>query len=200
MSHPFRHFVTITKHRHQVIRNAFHMGIFFHALKHDLSKLTPIEFNTSAKYYAGNYSPVYKERMSNHYFSRICQHHTRRNPHHWEYWTDFFNGRIVIKTMPYVWATEYVCDMLSAAKTYDPKHFKPEVTLAYFRSKSPHYYMTKATRSYIDWCLETYAEVGWKGLKKRITKAKYKEITAKYPEIEVCEQLRLDGELPPLEH
>ena len=111
--------------------------------RHDLSKLSPTEFWTSAKYYAGNYSPVYKERMANHYFSRICQHHTRRNPHHWEYWTDFFNGRIVMKTMPYKWACEYVCDMLSASKTYDPKHFKPEVALAYFRKKSPHYYMVR---------------------------------------------------------
>jgi hypothetical protein len=199
MSHPFKHLVTITKHRHQVLRNAFHMGIFFHALRHDLSKLSPIEFNTSSRYYAGTYSPVYKERMSNHYFSRICQHHTRRNPHHWEYWTDFFNGRILEKTMPYKWASEYVCDMLSASKTYDPKHFEPATTLQYFRSKSSHYYMTRATRSYIDWCLERYATQGWKGLKKKDTLAKYKEITASLPDVEVVEALRLDGELPPLD-
>lgn len=200
MSHPFKHFVTITKHRHQVLRNAFHMGIFFHALRHDLSKLSPTEFWTSAKYYAGDFSPVYNERLSNGYFSRICQHHTRKNPHHWEYWTDFFNGRIVAKTMPYKWATEYVCDMLSASKTYDPKDFNQEATLVFFREKSPHYYMTAATRDYVEWCLETYAKSGWKGLKKKITKAKYKEITSSLPEIEVFSSLRLQGELPPLLH
>jgi hypothetical protein len=198
MSHPFKHFVTISKHRHQVLRNAWHMGIFFHALRHDLSKLSWTEFHRSAYYYAGSYSPVYKERMNNHYFSYICQHHVRRNPHHWEYWTDFFNGRILMKTMPYPWACEYVCDMLSASKTYDPKDFKPETTLEYFREKSPHYYMSQATREFVDWCLETYAKVGWKGLKKKITKTKYAEITAKYPDVEVCEKLRLEGELPPL--
>jgi hypothetical protein len=199
MSHPFKHFVTITKHRHQVLRNAIHMGIFFHALGHDLSKLSYPEFHASAKYYAGTYSPVYKERLANHYFSTICQHHTRRNPHHWEYWTDFFNGRILMKTMPYKWATEYVCDMLSASKVYGGKTFKPETTLEYFRSKSPHYYMTQATREYIDWCLATYAEKGWKGLPKKATKAKYAEITARLPEVEVAETLRLDGNLPPLD-
>jgi hypothetical protein len=198
MSHPFRHFVTITKHRHQVLRNAFHMGIFFHALRHDLSKLSPTEFWTSAKYYAGSYSPVYQERLSNGYFSRICQHHTRRNPHHWEYWTDFFSGRILAKTMPYAWATEYVCDMLSASKTYDPKHFNPMTTLQYFREKSPHYYMTRATRAYIDWCLATYAQEGWKGLKKKMTKAKYQQIVSSLPDVEVFSELRLQGELPPL--
>jgi hypothetical protein len=199
MSHPFRHFVTITKHRHQVLRNAWHMGIFCHALRHDISKLSPTEFWTSARYYTGTFSPVYKERLSNDYFSTICQHHTRRNPHHWEYWTDFFNGRLVIKTMPYKWACEYVCDMLSASKTYDPKRFKPLTTLEYFRKKSPHYYMTTATRNFIDWCLETYAKVGWIGLKKKITKAKYQEITSALPQVEIVSELKLDGELPPLE-
>jgi hypothetical protein len=198
MSHPFRHFITIKKHKRQVLRNAWHMGIFCHALRHDLSKLSPSEFWPSAKYYAGNYSPVYKERMDNQYFSSICQHHTRRNPHHWEYWTDFFFGRILMKRMPYKWACEYVCDMLSASKVYDPKHFKPETTLEYFRSKSKHYYMNAGSIAFVDWCLETYAKVGWKGLKPKFTKAKYAEIAAKYPEVEVCDSLRLDGDLPAL--
>jgi hypothetical protein len=200
MSHPFKHFVVITKHRHQVLRNAFHMGILFHALGHDLSKLSWTEFHASSRYYAGTFSPVYKERIDNHYFSTICQHHTKRNPHHWEYWTDFFNGRILVKTMPYLWATEYVCDMLSASKTYDSKDFKPETTLEYFRSRSPHYYMSEATRQYVDWCLEQYANGGWKGLKRKATEAKYAEITSKNPEIEVIDRLRLGGDLPPLEH
>jgi hypothetical protein len=199
MSHPFRHFVTISKHRHQVLRNAWHMGVFFHALPHDLSKFSPVEFFTSAKYYAGNFSPVYKERLHNGYFSSVCQHHTRRNPHHWEYWTDYFNGRILMKRMPYKWACEYVCDMLSASKVYDPKHFDPKTTLAYFRNKSPHYYLNSATKEFVDWCLLTYATVGWKGLKRKATKAKYEETAKKYPEVEICGNLRLDGELPPLE-
>lgn len=200
MSHPFKHLITISKHRHQVIRNAWHMGIFFHSLKHDLSKLSWTEFHTSSRYYSGTMSPVYLERLDNHYFSTICQHHTRRNAHHWEYWTDFFNGRIVVKTMPYVWATEYVCDVLSASKTYDPEDFQPGTALTYFRDKSRHYYMSEATRRYIDWCLETYATTGWKGLTRKLTRAKYDEIVAKYPPVEVIETLTFDGTLPPLKH
>lgn len=198
MSHPFKHLWTIHKHKAQVLRNAWHMGIFFHALPHDFSKLSPSEFIPSAKYYAGTYSPIYKERMDNGYFSSACQHHTRRNPHHWEYWTDFFMGRILMKRMPYKWACEYVCDMLSASKVYDPKDFKPATTLAYFRGKSAHYYMNSGTKAFVDWCLETYAKEGWKGLRKKKTKAKYEELSALYPEVEVCDELKLDGELPPL--
>ena len=110
--HPFRHFALITRHRHMVIANGFHCGIFFHCLRHDLSKYGFTEFFTSAHYYVGNRSPVYEERLQNGYFSRVCQHHTKRNKHHWEYWTDFFCGRIVVMTMPWVYATETVCDML----------------------------------------------------------------------------------------
>lgn len=196
MSHPFKHLVTITKHRHQVLRNAYHMGIFVFALHHDISKLSPKEFIPSAKYYAGTYSPVYAQRLKEHYFSSICQHHTRRNPHHWEYWTDFYMGYLLMKTMPYKWACEYVCDMLSASKVYNGKSFKPSITVNYFENHSSHYYMTKATREFIHWCLETYATVGWKGLKRKITKQKYDEITSRLPIVEVTSTLSPEGELP----
>jgi len=161
-SHPFKHLCLILRHRHLVIRNAFHMGIFWQSLKHDLTKFSPKEFWPSARYYAGNHSPVYEERLSNGYFSSVCQHHTKRNPHHWEYWTDFFGGRIVAKTMPYRYATEYVADMLSASYTYDPEHFRPETTLEYFLKNSPYYYMTQATKEYVIWCLERIATVALK--------------------------------------
>lgn len=196
MSHAFKHFVLITRHRHMVIRNGFHMGIFWHCLKHDLSKYGWKEFWTSAKYYRGNFSPVFAERMHNDYFSTICQHHTKRNPHHWEYWTDFFCGRVVIKTMPWKYATEYVCDMLSASKNYNPKEFKPETTYNYFIKHKDHFYATRATREYIEWCLSKYKESGWKELKKKNTKKMYQEICSKYPDVEILEELNLSLDIP----
>lgn len=198
MSHPIKHFCTIFSHWRQVVANAWRMGIFFHALRHDLSKIGWTEFHLSAKYYAGSYSPVYKERMANHYFSRISQHHTKRNPHHWEYWTDFVNGRIVVKTMPYIWATEYVCDVLSASKTYNPAGFERDTALNYFRSRCGHYYMTEATKKYVEWCLERYAESGWKELKRKKTRAKYAAIAKEFPDVEVFGELKVEGDLPSL--
>ena len=131
-SHPFKHFVLITRHRHRVIKNASHMGIFWHSLKHDLSKYGCLEFWTSAKYYVGDHSPVYEERLHNDYFSIVCQHHTNRNPHHWEYWADFFMGHILVKRMPWKYAVEYVCDVLSASQTYNPKNFEADSAYKYF--------------------------------------------------------------------
>ena len=40
----FKHFNTITKHRHQVIKHCFKAGIGFQGLFHDLSKYHPKEF------------------------------------------------------------------------------------------------------------------------------------------------------------
>lgn len=184
MGHPFKHLRLILRHRHRVIANASHCGIFFHSLRHDLTKFHPKEFLPSAKYYNGSYSPIVNQRKENGYFSTVCQHHTKRNPHHWEYWCDWFKGNIVMMTMPWKYATEYVCDMLSASFCYNPKGFKPETTLHYFRERSSYYLMTEATRRYVDWCLERYATLGFKGLKKKDTKAKYAEITAAYPQYE----------------
>ena len=185
----FGHLFLILRHRHQVIRNASHCGIFFHALKHDLSKFSFKEFFPSVKYFAGDHSPVYEQRMANSYFSSICQHHTRRNPHHWEYWTDFFKGAILVKAMPYKYAVEYVCDMLSASKTYDPKHFSGKTALNYFDSRSSYYYMNSGTREFIRWCLARYAELVFKGLKKKDTLAKYKEISSTHKDVEVITKL-----------
>ena len=184
MSHPFKHFVLITKHRHRVIANASHCGIFWHSLKHDLSKYGPKEFWTSAKYYAGDFSPIVNERKANGFFSSVCQHHSKRNPHHWEYWCDWFKGNIVMRTMPWKYATEYVCDMLSASKIYNKKNFKAETPYLYFLDRSPYFHMTQATREYIRWCLERYKDLGFKGLKKKDTKAKYAELRSLYPEFE----------------
>ena len=198
MGHFFSHLRTITKHRHQVIRNASHCGIFWHCLRHDLSKYGYTEFHWSSKFYNGHRSPVYEERLGHGYFSYICQHHTSRNKHHWEYWTDFFQGNLVTCTMPWVYATEYVCDMLSASKTYNPDQFKPETTLEYFLAHARCYYMSTATYEYVKWCLERYRDLGFKGLKKKDTKAKYAELTAKYPKYEVISKLHPSENLPPL--
>ena len=100
MGNGFKHFKLITRHRHQVIRNAFHLGIFFRALKHDLSKYSHFEFSKSKKYYKGSSSPVFEDRKAHDGYSEIAIHHTRRNKHHFEYYVDYFRGYILIKPMP----------------------------------------------------------------------------------------------------
>ncbi|MCQ2742848.1 MAG: DUF5662 family protein [Bacilli bacterium] len=172
------------------------MGIFWHALKHDLTKYGYTEFHNSKKHYVGTSSPVFEERKENENFSFICQHHTKRNPHHWEYWTDWFRGDIIVCTMPYKYAVEYVCDMLAASKVYSgKKNFDPHNAVKYFEERYPYFYMTQATIEFIHWALIEYAQNGWKNLKKKNTKAKYLEITSKYPKFETIPGPRSGGRL-----
>ena len=56
------HFVTITKHRNQVIKHCAKVGILWQGLRHDLSKYSPIEFFPGVKYYTGKRSPNEGER------------------------------------------------------------------------------------------------------------------------------------------
>jgi len=192
--HPLKHLHTIRSHKRNVLKNACKMGIFFHALKHDISKYSFREFNLSSKYWTGVVSPVNKEREEKGNFSLICQHHTKRNPHHWEYWTDFYKGNVIVMTMPYKYAVEYVCDMISASKVYGGKSFTRESTLNYFLARVDHYFVTQATREFITWCLTQYAESEWKHLRKDETRAKYKEITSKLPQYETIKITRTQKE------
>lgn len=196
MSHPFKHFLLIQRHRHQVIRNGWHLGIFWQCLRHDLSKFGITEFSRGAKYYVGNHSPIYEERLRHGYSSVACLHHTKRNKHHWEHYVDFFKGRIVVRNMPYKYAVEYVADTLAASKTYNPKEFKRGTTLEYFLAHSPYIYMTDVTREFITWMLTEYRDNGWKNLKRKNTKKKYEEIAKKHPETKMFEALNVQGELP----
>lgn len=179
-----KHLHLIRSHKRRVLFNALHMGIFFHCLKHDLSKYTFKEFFTSVHYFDGHKSPVINERNEKGGYSSIAQHHTKRNAHHYEYWTDFDRGDIVIKTMPWKNATEYVADMLSATKTYNKKEFNPASTLEYYLKHHEHTFITKATDEYIVWCLTRYRDLGFKGLNKKDTKKKYEEIISLYPDVE----------------
>lgn len=184
----FGHLHTINKHRRYVIRNASHVGLFWHCLKHDLSKYSIKEFWGSYKYYSGTATPIIDERKAGHGFSAVAQHHAKRNAHHWQYWTDFCNGNIICKTMPYKYALESVCDMISASKVYLGKNFTLKAPLDYFLSKSSHYYMTKASVEFVTWCLTQYAESEWKNLNKKTTKAKFEELMKIYPEVEIFEE------------
>ena len=196
MNRFFRHWGLVNAHRFRVFVNGCHCGIGFHCLFHDLSKYGPTEFFRSVKFFDGTHSPVLEERLEHNYFSLICQHHTRRNKHHWEYWVDFFQGNIIALTMPWKYAVEYVCDMLSASYCYDPKGFTPEKTLLYYEARCDHYYMSDATREYVRWCLARFRDYGFAGLKKKDTQKAYEEIKAKYPEVRVYHSTVPVSDLP----
>ena len=119
MPHPFKHFKTITKHRHKVIQHCFKVGIGWQGLFHDLSKYSPTEFVPGARYYLGTKSPNEKERELFGY-SLAWMHHKGRNRHHFEYWNDLNmqTKRYEPVPMPLRFITEMFCDRVAACKVY----------------------------------------------------------------------------------
>lgn len=136
--HPFKHFHTITRHRHCVIRHCFRAGIGFQGLFHDLSKYTPAEFFAGAKYYLGTRSPNEGEREKKGY-SLAWMHHKGRNRHHFEYWEDIdpVSKQYEPVKMPVRFVVEMFCDRVAASKIYQGKAYRDTHPLDYFmRGKS----------------------------------------------------------------
>ncbi len=134
MWHPIKHFITITRHRHMVMRYCFKCGLIKQGLLHDLSKYSPTEFWNGAKFYAGGIkSPHPNERVKKGY-SDAWMHHKGRNKHHPEYWYDF---NLELKTyapviMPDKYIAESLCDRIAASKNYNKKTYNDSFPLNYF--------------------------------------------------------------------
>ena len=176
----FKHLWVVIKHKSNVLYYASKLGIFWTGLVHDLTNFSPTEFNRSVKYFHGKKSPTIVERASHDNFSYICVAHTGRNKHHWQYWVDYTRWEIVVNKIPFRHALEYVADVLSASKVYNPKDFNFMVALDYFKEHSKTNLMHPATKEFFLWCIKEAHDNGFKAVKKKISKAKYIEISNKY--------------------
>ena len=138
----WKYFKTICKHKWIVFRECAACGIFWQGVTHDMSKFTPTEFFSSAKYYYGDKSPHYGDAEENGY-SAAWLYHKGHNKHHWEYWTDFDEktGEIKVNIIPYKYVVEMVCDWIGAGKVYE----KAEWTQA---SPVQYYYKVRSGRHF----------------------------------------------------
>lgn len=182
--HIFRHFHTVNRHRFLVFTNCVRCGIPWRGLVHDLSKYSPKEFFPSARYCTGKKSPIGEERKAEGGYSSVFIHHTRKNRHHFEYWVDVTTGDIILSPMPYKFALEMCCDMISASKVYNGKNYDRSMPLAYFEKNRNRSMMHSATKDFIQQVLTRYKDSGFRKIKKKDTKKIYMDITMKYPKIE----------------
>ena len=163
MSHPIKHFITITKHRHKVIEHCFKAGIGFQGLFHDLSKYSPTEFIPGAKYYLGTRSPNEGEREAIGY-SLAWMHHKGRNKHHFEYWVDVHPERKQYEPveMPIRYVTEMFCDRIAASKIYQGDKYTDESALNYFIRGNARSKMHQNTADLLEGWLRMLVEKGEK--------------------------------------
>lgn len=161
--HPLKHFRTITKHRHTVLRHCFRVGLYWRGLLHDLSKYSPTEFLPGAKYYQGTRSPNTAEREANG-FSRAWIHHKGRNKHHYEYWTDLDlkTKQYVCVPMPTVFFAEMVMDRIAASKIYKGKDYTDASALEYLTCSAESRIMHPDTRKKLEFILTMLRDKGEK--------------------------------------
>ncbi len=163
MAHPIKHFITITKHRHRVMKHCFKAGIPLQGLTHDLSKYSPAEFIPGAKYYLGNRSPNEAERVEKGY-SAAWLHHKGRNRHHYEYWMDYSTKtkRLEPIEMPTKYFKEMFCDRVAASKIYQGKNYTEAHPLKYFSRAKTRIIMHPKTAQKLEELLVMLKEKGEK--------------------------------------
>lgn len=157
----FRHFRTITKHRHKVIYHCYRAGILWQGLRHDLSKYSPAEFWIGAKYYQGYRSPNEGER-DEYGYSKAWMHHKGRNKHHFEYWTDYNHTTRIMSAvkMPTKYVVEMFCDRLAASKIYLKDKYTDRSPLDYFLNGKKRRMIHPETSELLESLLIMLAEKG----------------------------------------
>jgi hypothetical protein len=144
-----KHFKTITLHKWYVMKACFKSGLFLQGILHDLSKYSIIEFFTSAKYFQGDKSPIDVEKVKNGY-SLAWQNHKAKNKHHWQYWTDFEKGELVVIEMPAKYLAEMLCDWVGAGKAYNKSAWTIDTFKNWYTSNKDKMILHTLTRLYID--------------------------------------------------
>lgn len=163
----WRHFCTITRHRHLVMKGCFKVGLYRQGLLHDLSKYTPTEFLVGCKYYKGYMSPNNAEREDRGY-SLAWLHHKGRNKHHLEYWIDYAIGAgeehagMTGMKMPIRYVAEMFVDRVSASKNYQKEKYTDQSPLAYYVKGLDKYMIHKDTEAMLGYLLTMLAKKGEK--------------------------------------
>ena len=171
------HFVTITKHRHLVIKHCKKAGVLWQGLRHDLSKYSPTEFLPGIKYYTGQRSPNEGERAEYGY-SLAWIHHKGRNKHHFEYWTDYNPVSKLIEPveMPMKYVAEMFCDRVAAGKIYNGDKYTDDSPLEYFLRAKGRRVIHPETSELLEELLTMLAEKGedytFKHIKKLLKNSK----------------------------
>ena len=167
------HFITITKHRHLVMKYCFKVGLYKQGLLHDLSKYSLDEFILGVKYYQGNRSPNAAEREKKGY-SAAWLHHKGRNKHHYEYWFDFSNveKKYVPIKIPIQYVKEMICDRIAASKVYLKDQYTKSSALEYFNRTYDRHEMHPETSALLKSWLELVSEKGENEAIKIIKKVK----------------------------
>ena len=143
------------------MQGCFKVGLYKQGLLHDMSKYSPTEFLTGARFYQGNRSPNAAERDEKGY-SEAWMHHKGRNRHHYEYWTDMNRQtkRYESVPMPRRYLVEMVMDRRAACMTYQGKAYTDASALNYYLGSRERYLMHPQTQQELEYVLTMLRDEG----------------------------------------
>ena len=121
------------------------MGLYWQGIVHDLSKFSLVELWESAEYFTGKASPIDEARKHKGY-SNAWQHHKGRNKHHWQYWTDFKDGKVYPLEIPEKYIKEMICDVRGASRSYLKDRFTKEKPKEYLTNNIKDWIVTDRVR------------------------------------------------------
>jgi len=158
MNNYYKHFKTIIKHKWFVMIECFKLGLYWQGIVHDLSKFSIAEFKERAKYFQKDRSAVNNIKNDNG-ISFSVLHHKGRNKHHWEYWVDFNDGKLIPCKMPIIYVKEMYCDMVGSSKAYHGKNYNKKEPLEYFLKIKNKIYMNEDNKYYLELLLKIHANL-----------------------------------------
>jgi len=147
----FGHLGTVIKHKRNVRRACFKMGLIWQGIFHDMSKFSLVEFIPSVKYYSGTFSPNAAARVLTG-VSNSWLHHKGRNKHHFEYWIDYSSREpyIVGCRMPLKYVAEMVADRYAACVAYNGKNYSRGDAWKYYERGASHLNIDDDTRAVLE--------------------------------------------------
>lgn len=151
----FLHLKTILIHKWYVGYECFRRGLYWQGIIHDLSKFSYIEFFYSAQYFNGTSTPIGREKIEKGY-SLAWLNHKAKNKHHWEYWTDFYDGIIKPVPIPEKYIKEMACDMIGASKTYNKDEYQKDAPWQYFNERRNSFIMEEKSKILLETLLIEY--------------------------------------------
>ena len=103
----------VLEHKKNVGIECLKMGLFLHAITHDLSKFRLSEFVPYARFFYSKdrYNSYKKSDEDDPNFEKGWNHHQKRNKHHWNYWVSITEeyGPVPIE-MPMKYVKQMIAD------------------------------------------------------------------------------------------
>lgn len=166
------HFLTIVRHKNEVMKCCVKSGIILQGLLHDISKFSPSEFFVGVTHFQGDRSPNEGER-EDYGYSKAWMHHKGRNKHHFEYWTDYNieTKQVSPIRMPKRYVIEMFCDRIAASKVYLGENYDNSAPLNYFKRGKKRRMIHEKTSEELERLLVMLEEEGEEATFKYIRRA-----------------------------